>query len=62
MMATIHSGTVKHLSAQLRSSPEYAFQKAAFLNLPYCHVAVGPVCAELALHKHTVTDDIWHAP
>lgn len=39
---------------------EYPVQKPIFLNLP-C-VALQPVCAELALHKHTVIDYIWHAP
>lgn len=61
-MAAFHSSAFKHLYVQMRSGEgmEYPVQKPVFLNLP-C-VALQPVCAELALHKHTVIDYIWHAP
>lgn len=44
---------------------DYPVQNAAFLwviVLNALSVAFDPICAELALHKHTLIDFIWHAP
>lgn len=55
-MAAVHRTAFKQLSVQMRSGEgmEDPVQKPVFLNLP-C-VALQPVCAEPALHKHTVID------
>lgn len=62
-MLVLHSGTVKQQHAQMWSYLEmdYPVQKSYF-SQPALSATLDPVCAELALHKHTVIYYIWHAP